>query len=153
MPTLPEIYLFTGCDTPVCKTAYKIILSYIQPLSRLLDMHVPRLSGKEINIVISGTKEIRMLNSQFRKIDQATDVLAFPMGEETLGEVWICPPVVRKNAKLFDQPYKEELMRIVVHGILHLAGYDHTGSYTEESGKKERMFVVQEKIVAALFRK
>jgi probable rRNA maturation factor len=153
MSTLPDIYLFTGCDTPVCKTAYKIILSHIKPLSRLLSMHVPRLAGREINIVISDTKDIRNLNSQFRKVDRATDVLAFPMGEATLGEVWICPPVIRKNAELFDQPYKEELMRIAVHGILHLAGYDHTGSYTDESGKKERMFMLQEKIVDELFGK
>lgn len=152
MAILPDIYVFSGCGTPVCKTAYKIILSYSKPLSRLLKTNVPLLARKEINVVISDTNVMKNLNSKFRKMDQETDVLAFPMGEEILGEVWICPPVIRRNAGLFDQPYKEELMRIVVHGILHLAGYDHTGSYTDDGGKKEQMFQIQEKIVDGLFR-
>ena len=84
-----------------------------------------RVKGK-INIVLVKDKEIRRLNKRFRKKDKATDVLAFPMGEEgILGDIAISTETTKKNAKRYGASYKSELKRLVVHGVLHLLGYDH----------------------------
>jgi probable rRNA maturation factor len=56
-----------------------------------------------------------------------TDVIAFAYtgGVVTIGDVYICPDVVRRNAGAFGRGVREELARVVVHGVLHVLGYDH----------------------------
>ncbi|MEA3493385.1 MAG: rRNA maturation RNase YbeY [Candidatus Margulisiibacteriota bacterium] len=84
-----------------------------------------RVKGR-INIVLIDDKEIRKLNKQFRKKDKATDVLAFPMGEDgILGDIAISAGTTKRNAKSYGVSYKSELKRLVVHGVLHLLGYGH----------------------------
>lgn len=79
-----------------------------------------------INIILVDDKAIRRLNKKFRKKDKATDVLAFPMGEEgILGDIAISRETAKKNAKRYGASYKRELKRLVIHGVLHLLGYDH----------------------------
>jgi len=79
-----------------------------------------------INIVLVKDKEIRKLNKKFRKKDKATDVLAFPMGEDgILGDIAISNETTKRNAKSFSVSYRVELKRLAVHGILHLLGYKH----------------------------
>ena len=91
-----------------------------------------RRSGGEINLVFTGSRQIRELNKRFRKIDKATDVLAFPMSDEadgdsgeTYGEVYIAVPVARTQAEEYGASLSEELLRLTCHGLLHLFGYDH----------------------------
>ena len=72
---------------------------------------------------------MKELNKKYRRKNRETDVLSFPGEKE--GEVIICPSVVKKNAKNFGSSFKSELVRILIHGILHLLGYDH------EKSKKE----------------
>ncbi len=84
-----------------------------------------KAEGK-INLVLMNDREIRKLNAKFRKKDKATDVLAFPMGEDgILGDIAISTETTRRNAKCFGVSYKDELKRLVIHGVLHLLGYDH----------------------------
>lgn len=79
-----------------------------------------------INLILIGDEEIRELNRKFRAKDKATDVLAFPMGEEgILGDIAISTETARRNAKRFRVNYKSELKRLVIHGALHLLGYKH----------------------------
>jgi probable rRNA maturation factor len=79
-----------------------------------------------ININFVSDEEIRKLNCRFRKKDRPTDVLAFPFEEEgVLGDIAVALETVKKNARRFGAPYKKELKRAVIHGILHLLGYDH----------------------------
>ena len=74
----------------------------------------------------------------------AVDVVLFPYYEEDVyGEVIICPEVVRKNAEKFSVAYEDELMSVMVHGILHLAGYDHE----RENRKADEMFKKQREYV------
>ncbi len=84
-----------------------------------------RVKGK-INIVLVDDEAIRRLNKKFRKKDKATDVLAFPMGEEGIrGDIAISRETTKKNAKSYGASYKSELKRLVIHGVLHLLGYGH----------------------------
>ena len=79
-----------------------------------------------INLVLMSDREIKKLNRKFRKKDKATDVLAFPMREEgILGDIAISVETAKRNAKCFGISYKQELKRLVVHGVLHLLGYKH----------------------------
>ena len=84
-----------------------------------------KAKGK-VNLVLMRDRRIRDLNRSFRKMDKATDVLAFPMGEEgILGDIAISVETTGRNARRFGVSYKDELKRLVIHGLLHLLGYDH----------------------------
>ena len=84
-----------------------------------------RAKGK-INLVLMSDKEIRKLNRKFREKNKATDVLAFPMREEgILGDIAVSSETAKKNANRFGIEYKDELKRLVIHGVLHLLGYKH----------------------------
>jgi len=74
---------------------------------------------KSVNLVFVDGKKIRALNKKFRKIDKITDVLSFE------GEIVICVEQAQKNARRFGVTFEAEVLRLLTHGILHLAGYDH----------------------------
>jgi probable rRNA maturation factor len=84
-------------------------------------------AGKgKINIVLVDDESIRRLNKKFRGIDRATDVLSFEMKEDgILGEIIISKDTAKRNAERFGLSYKDEMKRLVIHGALHLLGYDH----------------------------
>jgi len=91
----------------------------------------------EIGLKFVGDKEIRKLNKKFRKIDKATDVLSFEMNEDSiLGDVVISKETAKRNAKRFKVSLNDEIKRLVIHGILHLLGYDHI---KPQDRKKMRM--------------
>lgn len=91
----------------------------------------------ELSLLLVTAGHIRRLNARFAGDDYATDVLAFPMMEEEeedeeegsllLGDVVVCPEVAEKNASRFGHELQQELDALVVHGTLHLLGYDHHG--------------------------
>jgi probable rRNA maturation factor len=87
--------------------------------------------GAELSLLFVEPGHIRKLNHRFAGDDHATDVLAFPMMEDDeegsllLGDVVICPEVAEKNAAELGHPLTSELEALVVHGTLHLLGYDH----------------------------
>jgi probable rRNA maturation factor len=99
-------------------------------------------TGKEISIAIVDSPEIRKLNRKYRKKNKATDVLSFGKIGEEISEVVICPEEVRKNGKNF----KKELAEVVIHGILHLLGYEHDG----KKKNAEEMFKKQEKYLSKI---
>lgn len=86
-------------------------------------------------------REMARLNGKYRRKNRTTDVLSFPSEERTkprtlrqataalrgefLGDIAISPKVARKNAKLFGRTTTEEIRVLLLHGILHLMGYDH----------------------------
>lgn len=80
----------------------------------------------EIEVSLVEDRTIHQLNKQYRKKDKPTDVLAFPYAKAgMMGEVIVSRETVQRNAKKFGVTYRQELKRVVVHGILHVLGYDH----------------------------
>lgn len=80
---------------------------------------------KNIEVAFVKEKEIKSLNKKYRKKDKATDVLSFGTINDPLPQIVICLKVVKKNAKEDKIPFKQELSKTLIHGILHLMGMDH----------------------------
>ncbi len=82
--------------------------------------------GKEASLAIVGDQRIKTLNRLYRKKDKITDVLSFRSNEKNnfLGEIIICYPQIKRQAKRQGIPLKDELVFIFIHGLLHLIGYD-----------------------------
>jgi probable rRNA maturation factor len=82
----------------------------------------------EVVIVFTGDREIHDLNLRFRGKDKPTDVLSF-IGEEEghLGDLIISVKTLKRQAKEYRVTVSDELLRLVIHGTLHLLGYDHEG--------------------------
>jgi probable rRNA maturation factor len=103
-----------------------------------------RGDGREIAVRVVGKNESRELNRLWRGKDKPTNVLSFPAPEQSkrgmpaeaylpLGDLVICADVVRREAARDGKPIDAHWAHMVVHGTLHLAGYDH------EAGERERM--------------
>jgi len=85
-----------------------------------------------LSLALVNKEEIKKLNKEFRKKDKPTDVLSFELKERNIiGEIIICPDVVAENAKKDNVSIKSEMLKVFVHGILHLCGYDHEKSERE----------------------
>jgi len=96
----------------------------------------------EISIAIVDSPEIKKLNSKYRKKNKPTDVLSFGKIGEEISEIVICPEVVEKNGDNF----KKEMAEVVIHGMLHLLGYDHE----KKKSEAETMFKKQEKYLSKI---
>ena len=108
-------------------------------------LQVHPLAG-QVQVVLTGDAEIRQLNAAFREVDRATDVLSFsygdqpppPDGEETvLGEVYVSLDRAAIQAAEQDVPVLEEVGRLMVHGLLHLAGHEHDTEAELEDMERE----------------
>ena len=106
----------------------------------------------ECTVVLTDDEELRRLNLQFLGVDAPTDVLSFPAdfidpdsNHPYLGDILISNDRLLQQAAAQDHPAKQELLLLVVHGILHLLGHDHA-----EEAEKERMWVLQDQILSRL---
>ncbi len=93
----------------------------------------------QLSISLVGEERMTELNAEFMGKQGSTDVLSFPIEDFTggisapgdddppllLGDIVICPPVVRRNAEVAGVAFEDEMALMVVHGILHLLGRDH----------------------------
>lgn len=104
----------------------------------------------ELSVTFVGPARMRTLNREWKGHDSPTDVLSFhlPGPDGALaGDVYICPAVARANADAAGVSPREELIRLVVHGTLHVLGYDHP----EGPGRtRSAMWLRQERYVKAL---
>ncbi len=107
-----------------------------------LDFH-----NTEVSILLTGDKNIRLLNKEFRCIDQTTDVLSFPQnrdddpsipGENFLGDIAVSLDTAKTQAHEHGLDLKEEIVLLLIHGILHLLGYDHEVSEQEEKKMRSK---------------
>ena len=86
-----------------------------------------------VTVVFCSDALMRQLNSEFREKDQTTDVLSFLWDENdslfeagsVLGEIYISIPQVERQAPRFETTVAQEIERVLIHGLLHLCGYDH----------------------------
>ena len=98
--------------------------------------------GEEISVLFCTDAFIQQLNKNYRNIDSATDVLSFENGEEytdengdkwmSAGDIAVSLETLPKNAAYFEVSEDEELRRLLVHGVLHLNGYDHGEEHVEK---------------------
>ena len=111
-------------------------------------------ASAELGILLVGDQRMRVLNRRYRGKDRTTDVLAFAMREAVtphasrlmpnmLGDVVISVPTAWRQAKETGRTLDEELAWLLVHGILHLCGYDHERSEkeTRRMHRRERMIL------------
>lgn len=114
--------------------------------------------GQEASLVFCGDEMIRELNKNYRNIDAATDVLSFENGEKftdedgsqwTLaGDIAVSVDTLKKNAEYFGIDENSELKRLLLHGLLHLNGYDHGEEHIEKGKSPEcEMLRLQEEIL------
>jgi probable rRNA maturation factor len=97
----------------------------------------------EVNVLLTGNGELRSLNRRFRGKDKATDVLSFPplaeLADGLAGDIAISAEIAVQNAKRLGHSTAEEVRILALHGILHLAGYDHESDSGEMARKEERL--------------
>jgi len=105
-----------------------------------------------LTLVIKGDRTLRKLNKAYRQIDLPTDVLSFPGGHTDpdtgapyLGDVVISYQQAKAHAEHAGHSVDDELRLLVVHGILHLLGYDH-----DDPDERARMWTAQAEILASL---
>jgi probable rRNA maturation factor len=87
-----------------------------------------RLNGN-VNVLVTSSRELRGLNRRFRGKDKPTDVLSFPpmpgLVDGLAGDIAISAEIAAQNARLLGHSTADEIKILVLHGVLHLAGYDH----------------------------
>ncbi len=134
----------TISDYALPKNIEKLIVNLLKTANKY-----SKFKQKKVQVDISfvNVEEIKKLNKEFRKIDKETDVLSFPslnlkpmqsikikdykddIDPETkllmLGDIIICEDIAKEHAKEYNHSFERELCYLVVHGFLHLLGYDH----------------------------
>lgn len=104
----------------------------------------------DLTLILTDSACLRRLNKKYRKIDKITDVISFAMleGESpdiphtNLGDIYISLPRTRRQARQYKVSYEEELKRLVIHGLLHLVGYDHIKpGQASRMRKKEALYI------------
>jgi len=131
----------TQVSSPLIKRTVKTTLT-----------HLSIQGDSSLTIVITDDQTIQDLNLRFREIDMPTDVLSFPAGyvdpdsgTPYLGDVIISYPQAVIQAKQRGHPVDHELQLLVIHGTLHLLGYDHA-----ETAQKAHMWALQAEILTRL---
>ncbi len=111
-------------------------------------------AGAALTILLTDDPYLQRLNLQYRGLDQATDVLSFPSGEDVpnveelaqyLGDIAISADYAQRQAAAKGHEPTAELQLLVIHGVLHLLGYDHA-----DAGEKAAMWASQEAILRRL---
>lgn len=114
----------------------------------------------EVSVVFVDDGEMRNLNRNFRSVNKSTDVLAFPMNDgrfavinpELLGDIVISVPMARKQAEIHEHSLERELTILLIHGLLHLLGYDHETDKEEmlmKEYEQEYLMLVEEELSIA----
>jgi len=117
-------------------------------LRKLLSLTGQR--NAEVSVLLVGDTAMRSLNRRYRGRDRTTDVLSFPLREgrfsriqpQVLGDIVLSLPTAARQAKAAGESYYSEIERLLVHGYLHLLGYDHERSRAEArrmDGRERRL--------------
>jgi len=108
-------------------------------LAEIID--ILKLKYDDISVVLVSSNQIRKINKKYRQIDKATDVLSFNYSSSRHridGEIVICYKVAKEQAWKHDLAISDEINRLLIHGLLHLAGYAHQNKReTSKMGKLE----------------
>ena len=111
-------------------------------IKRILTDHKKKIG--DINVIITSDSNILEINNKYLKRDYLTDIITFDFSEKEKisGELYISIDRVKENAVLFKVKKEEELIRVIIHGILHLVGYEDENSMEKrEMNKKENIYI------------
>ena len=110
-----------------------------------------KVNNAIFSIVFLNDEEIHNMNREYRGVDRITDVISFAFEDNEniryndirmLGDIYVCIPQMKRQAESYGHSEKRELSFLVIHGLLHLLGYDHMNPEDEK-----KMFALQELIL------
>jgi probable rRNA maturation factor len=103
-------------------------------------LNVDEMRGGQITVRFVDAEEGQTLNNEYRGKDYATNVLSFPyeVAPVVCGDLVICAPVVEREAKEQGKSLEEHHAHLIVHGVLHLQGYDHETSEQDAQKMEEK---------------
>jgi probable rRNA maturation factor len=136
--TKPAIYFFF--ETPVSlknRTGIKNLVASV--------FKAEGIKLGNLNYIFCSDKRLLKINQDFLQHDYYTDIITFelnPKGQPVEGEIYISVDRVKENAGALGVSFKQELLRVILHGALHLCGYkDKTSSQIKEIRKKEELYI------------
>ena len=108
-----------------------------------------QLAEGELSITLVSDAEMTRLNGEWLDRTSSTDVIAFSLGsaESVLGDVYIAPDTAERNASSLGVDLTEEILRLVIHGTLHVVGHDHPDGPDRDSSE---MYRLQEELLRSL---
>ena len=111
-----------------------MLLEVIPKIETLL-----KIEKKHFAVILTDDEFIKNINNGYRNKNYATDVLSFPENDgDDLGEIYISVETAMRQAVDFEVSIEDEIKRLIVHGILHLMGFDHERSPEDEVIMNER---------------
>jgi probable rRNA maturation factor len=146
------------------KNQQRLVKINRQRISNILtrSLRLLGLSRAELSILLVNDRRMRILNHTYRGIDRTTDVLSFPQNEYitpppladgrrkpipltsdiVLGDIVINLHKTVRQAEEYGVPFNDELKRLLIHGLLHLTGYDHEkGGYQERKMREKAKYI------------
>jgi probable rRNA maturation factor len=103
---------------------------------------VAKVSGR-VHLLVTGNRELQSLNRRFRRKDEPTDVLSFPAprrwGAELAGDVAVSAEMAAQSARRLGHSVEQEIQVLALHGVLHLAGFDHAHDQGEMLRMERRL--------------
>jgi probable rRNA maturation factor len=135
-----------GLPTPLSRArAQKIVESVLR---------AEKVRGALVSVAFVSDRSIAAMNTKHLGHRGSTDVISFGFDRPTssdpvVGDIYVAPGVAAKNARSRKRPVREELVRLLVHGTLHVLGYDHP---EDENRERSAMWRRQERLVGRLAR-
>ena len=129
-------------------TAFDINESFVKKIVKGILKKEKNKTEFEVSIALVSPEIIKKINRAHLQRNRVTDVLSFPIAglkdpfqKKNLGEIIICPQKVKKNSQNYKTDFEVEFSRVLIHGALHLLGYNHEGSAKEgERMEKKQNF-------------
>ena len=120
-------------DPPLANITVPSLARFVRKAQKLAGV-----SG-QVHVLITDNRRVRELNRRFRKKDKPTDVLSFPGPDGEGGDIAISATIAAANAARYGHAAGDELKILILHGILHLAGYDHETDNGRMAEKENRL--------------
>jgi probable rRNA maturation factor len=140
-----SVHVDEDLDVPIAPERVEEVLAQV--------LRAEGVAGAELSVAFVGDEPIASLNRQYLAHEGPTDVISFPLhapGQPVLGDVYVGVEQARRQADEFGVPLEVELLRLAIHGTLHVLGYDHP----EGEGREDSpMYRRQEELLADLLRR
>ena len=142
-PDYTGVYLFntSGCSLPVDR-------STAQSIAAAIEMN-ESCTFQLVEIVFVDEQEIIRINREHLEHDFITDIITFRYDEDSSresveGTLYCCAPRIREQAYEFNQPMEEEFKRVIIHGLLHLVGYDDKSDTDKKQMRSREDFYLEQ---------